>query len=239
MSAVQDYITVNDLSALVWLNADSGNLFTWMNELGGSSTDFIQNNLSNHPVVSSNGISFTSNSFLYSRSALFVDVNDYTIIALSKDDLTMPQVLVKLQQGIASTEYDLVAGKIQQKYRPYQNTDIVTSDTANTNEVAAMVVKRRVKYGDTKLEVQGVQSNHKNLINSWRFDSDNSIIGQGTLNNLYHFLCFDEIVDTVHVEAIINLLIYSTPVLNPNPYWDLLQDITWDSLTTPLWDNIL
>lgn len=245
MSAVKDYINTNNLSALTWLSADvnniqiSSNNFTWLNSLGNTSSDFIQNNALYLPSISPSGISFSSNSFAYCRSALFVDVNEYTIIALCKDAISDPQVLVKLQQGSSSTEYELSAGKIQQKYRPYQNTDIVTSGATNTDDVAAMVVKRRVKYGDTRLQVQGIESKHRNAINSWRFDSNNSIIGQGTLNNLYHFLCFDEIVDTIHVEAIINLLIYSTPALNPNPYWDLIQEVTWDNLSTPLWDNII
>jgi hypothetical protein len=34
-------------------------------------------------------------------------------------------------------------------------------------------------------------------------------------------------------------LVLTSPTLNPNPYWDLLNDTVWDNLTEPLWNNIL
>jgi hypothetical protein len=245
MSAVSNYITTNNLPAVVWLSADSsniniiGNTFTWTNSLGDVTKNFSQVNLSNHPSTSSNGISFNINSSLSCNSALLTNVNNYTIIALTKDYLTQSQLLIKLADSSSYTKYSLEQGKINQEYKPYFTSDIVTNNTSTSNEVSELVIKRRIKYGDTFLQIKDTESTHRNFINSWRFDSSSSIIGQGLLNNLYHFLCFSDVIDNIHISNLIDLLIYSTPVLNPNPYWDLLLDVTWDNLTTPLWDNIL
>jgi hypothetical protein len=250
MSSVLTYVTTNNLPLITWLDASpvnitiSGNTFTWINRQGNTSFDFIQNIFGKHPTVSGDGVSFTSTKSIASRNSGLIDGKSYTIIALSKDNSGIDQVLVSLRQLVNSSvsvvKYSQLSGKLLQEYRrTYLRTLLEFSNTI-IESVNIIGINHFVKEGRTSVRINGFPYELiGNLQNAYKIQVSSSIIGEANLTNLYHFLVFSPAITEAQLDDIVDLLIASTPALNPNPFWDLIITDTWDTLTEAIWNNIL
>jgi hypothetical protein len=250
MSSVLDYITTNNLPLITWLNASpenivvSGNSFTWKNSNNNTSFDFIQNIFSKHPIVSTDGVSFTSSNSISSRNPNLIDGKSYSIIGISKNSFGIDQVLVQLKQLVNTSvnviTYKQLAGKLLQEYRrTYLNTLLTFSNTI-AETVNIVCINHFVKLGRTTGRVDNSPHElRETLQNAYKLETGGAVIGDATIVNLYHFLVFSPAISETQLDDIVDLLIASTPSLNPNPFWDLLITDTWDTITEAIWNNIL
>lgn len=251
MSTVLDYINTNNLSLLTWLNADSENLvvtptsFTWKNKKLDTLYDFIQIVPANFPVISPAGITFTSDTFLRSRSNLAVTSKSYTFIHISKNVTGDTASLLSYStSGSLTSEvtYSLTSLIVNQKYSPSLLTTSTTLGTAIVDsDVMRLGVVHDVKHGRSSLvRPDGVEGNIINIDTSHIAPSSKlQLGGQGTLVNLYHFLIFDQELSASTIQSLMDLLLYSTPALNDFIYWDLITTDSWGLLNEAAWNNII
>lgn len=250
MSSVLSYVTANNLSLITWLDASpsnivvSGNNFTWINKTGNTSFDFIQTLFSKHPSVTSDGISFTSSTSVFSRATGLIDGKSYSIVAISRDSSGIDQVLVSLKQLVNSSvnvvRYSQLSDKLLQEYqRTYLKTLLNFSESI-IESINIICINHLVKLGRTSVRVNGFPYEIiGNLQNAYKMQVGSSIIGEANLTNLYHFLVFSPSITEAQLDDIVDLLLASTPALNPTPFWDLIITDTWNNLTEGTWNNIL
>lgn len=250
MSSVLNYVTANNLSLITWLDASpsniviSGNNFAWVNKKGNTSFDFIQTLFSKHPVVTSDGVSFTSSKSVFSRNSGLIDGKSYSIIAISKNSSGIDQVLISLRRLVNSSvnvvKYSQLSDKLLQEYQRTYLKTLLNFSTSVIESINILCISHFVKLGRTSVRVNGFPYELiGNLQNAYKMQVSSSIIGEANLINLYHFLVFSPAITEAQLDDIVDLLIASTPALNPNPFWDLIITDTWDNLTEGLWNNIL
>lgn len=249
MSSVLDYINTNSLPAKTWLDATPGNInisgttFTWQNKLSNPNYNFTQSVISRHPSQSQQGITFTGNQAINCNDITLLDTSSYTLIALSKNTLTLEQTLISFRQllnsGIDLLKYSLALNKLNQLYqRIYLQTELDFTDSL-IEEVNILAINHDVKLARSEIRIDNNPYEfRKNIINSYNIEISNSIIGNDDLVNLYHFLLFSPKIDKIHIDNLITLLINSTPELNPNPFWDDITTELWNELNESIWNNI-
>jgi hypothetical protein len=249
MSSVLNYVTANNLSLITWLDASpsniviSGNNFTWVNKTGNTSFDFIQTLFAKHPSVTSDGVSFTSNTSLSSRNTGLINGKSYSIIAISKDNAGIDQVLISLRQLVNSSvdviKYSQLSDKLLQEYQRTYLKTLLNFSNSVIESVNIICINHFVKLGRTSVRVNDFPYELVgNIQNAYKMQVSSSIIGEADLLNLYHFLVFSPAIEEAQLDDIVDLLIASTSALNPNPFWDLIITDTWNNLTEGIWNNI-
>lgn len=251
MSIVMDYINTNNLPLLTWLNADPVNIstsptsFTWSNTKSDSNFDFVQTSGVAFPVVGALGLSFSTGQFLRSREPVTALSTSYTVLHLSTNTNDNTASLISyLKEGTTVSEISYVINgqDLEQNYLPsLLNTGTSIGEVDLSTDVLRIGVSHDVKRGRSNFVSPAVSSsNIINIDTSHKNPTGRLQIGGDTvIDNLYHVLVFTKKLSQTHIQQLLDLLLYSTPLLNDFIYWDLIVNDTWDLLNEATWNNLI
>lgn len=236
MSNVLTYIQNNSLPCITWIDATdssmltvSGNTFTAKNKINNIAYDFIQTNPALHPIISTNGLSFTDNKRLFPRQAdIFSPVlqqSSYSMIFITKGNPAINQQLLAIaknnpllpkfldiQQDSGGSKHSFANVNLQSflEFEPF------------VGSTQTLMFSHDIRLGRTDVSVNKapftsyVNTNKGYILNNFpsSFYIGNSQSTLPFIGELLHFLIFIPAIDSTDLLNLGNLLSNSKPVLD-------------------------
>lgn len=236
MSNVLTYIDDNNLPCVTWIDGTdssmlsiSGSTFTAKNKLDNIAYDFIQTNPTLHPIISTNGISFTDNKRLFPRQAdIFSPVleqSSYSMIFVTKGNpVTHQQLLSIAKNNPALPKFLDIQQEDGASKHSFANVNLESFLTFEpfVGSTQTLMFSHDIRLGRTDVSVNKapfthyINTNKGYILNNFpsSFYLGNSSSTLPFVGELLHFLIFIPAIDNTHLTNLGNLLSNTKPVLD-------------------------
>lgn len=231
---VSSYILSNNLPCKSWLNFTDkssiftiGNTFNVANQINNGNYSFLQNDPAQHPINTSEGITFATNKKIYPQNNNLFDnsVQSYSIILAFKGTSTSEQNLISVSKQNPllpkNLEYKYKDNASNQQFSILNLQQKLYSEEYDRNNIQIFMVSHNIKYGITKFSVDKdpfvtkINNDRGYMLNNMStFYIGNSIDSIPFTGNLLHFLMFVPEISDVHMLNLATQLVNVSPILD-------------------------